>query len=118
MRVRLLSRPPSERWSARQRTQRSQSLLRLLERLVDAEVRDLKAEWVHPNELVRHVASDDEIDLRHVRLVATFRPCSRRVQQLLKRHGCLVWRVPDLGQADVLNGNVHLVLRRICEERF
>src|SRR3954470_23483184 len=110
MRVRLLSRPPSERWSARQRTQRSQSLLRLLERLVDAEVRDLKAKWVHPNELVRHMSSDDEVELRHVRLVAALRPGSRRVQQLLKRHGCLVRRVPDFRQADVLNGDVHLVL--------
>src|SRR4051812_10511767 len=118
MRVRPRTRQRSETSSARQRTQRSQSLLRLLERLVDAEVRDLKAEWVHANELIRHVASNDEIQLRHVRLVATFRPCSRRVQQLLKRHGCLVRRVPNLGQAGVLNGNVPLVLRRVCEEGF
>src|SRR3954465_9340022 len=118
MRGRPRSRPRSETSSARQRTQRSQSLLRLLERLVDTEVRDLKAEWVHPNELVRHVSSDDEIELRHVCLVPTFGPCSGRVQQLLKGHGCLVRRVPDLRQADVLNGDVHLVLRRIREEGF
>src|SRR3954467_6841603 len=118
MRGRPRSRPRSETSSARQRTQRSQSSLRLLERLIYAEVRDLKAEWVHPNELVRHVSSDDEIELRDVRLVPTFRPCSRRVQQFLKRHGCLVRRIPDFRQADVLNGDVHLVLRRICKEGF
>src|SRR4051812_12247137 len=116
MRVRPRSRPRSETSSARQRTQRSQSLLRLLECLIDAEIRNLKAEWVHPNELVRHVSSDDEVELRHVRLVPTFRPCSGRVQQLLKGDGCLVGRVPDLGQADVLNGDVYLVFRRIREE--
>src|SRR3954465_5638371 len=118
MRGRPRSRPRSETSSARQRTQRSQSSLRLLERLIYAEVRDLKAEWVHPKELVRHVASDDEIELRHVCLVPTFRPCSGRVQQLRTPHGCLTGGVPDLRHADVLNGDVHLVLRRIGEEGF
>ena len=31
--------------------------LRLLERLIDAEVRDLQTERIHPHELVRHVVA-------------------------------------------------------------
>jgi hypothetical protein len=43
-------------------------LLALLERLIDAEIADLKTERIHANELVRHMVAQREIDLRDERL--------------------------------------------------
>ena len=63
------SRPPG--------TRRSRSSASLLERLIDAEVRDLKAQRIDPHELVRHVVAQDEIDLRDVGLAGSARAASR-----------------------------------------
>ena len=60
---------------------RSRSSAPLLERLIDAEVRDLEAQRVDTDELVRHVLAQDEIDLRDVGFavpfVTAYRACSR-----------------------------------------
>ena len=42
----------------------------LLEGLIHAEVRDLKAQRVHSNEPVRHGVAQDEVDLEHVGFAA------------------------------------------------
>ncbi len=56
----------------------------LLEGLVDAKVGNLKPERIHPNERVRDVRPQDEIDLGHVRFARPFVPCARCVEHLLK----------------------------------
>src|SRR6185295_10841123 len=61
--VRPPARRPPGRWSAPPGTRRWQSLLALLERLIDAEIADLKTERIYTNELVRHVVAEREIDL-------------------------------------------------------
>src|SRR5436190_13181619 len=116
------ARPPAKRplgrWSAPPGTRRWRSLLALLERLIDAEIADLKAERIHANELVRHMVAQREIDLRDERLARAFLPGPGRIQQLLKAHRRLVRGLGHFAEAHVLNDDVDLVGGWVREERF
>src|SRR5262245_10799440 len=103
-------------WSRRQGTRHSQSLLGLLERLIHTKVGDLKPQWIDAHELVRHVLTDDEIDLRDEGLARPLVTRSRRVQHLLKAHRRLVGWLRKLTQAHVLDDDVHLVGRGIRQK--
>src|SRR5437870_3803524 len=57
-----------------------------------------------------------EINLRNVGLAGALRTRARRVQDLLKGNRRLVGWLRQLAQADVLDGYVDLVSRRVGEE--
>src|SRR5262245_23595498 len=90
----------------------------ILECLVDAEICDLQTEWIDANEVVGDLVPEHEVDLRHVRLPAALSPRTRRVQDLLERHGGLEWRCRELAEAHVVNDDVHFVCGRVCQEHF
>ena len=89
----------------------SRSSPSVLEGLVHAEVPDLEAERVHPDELVRDVVAKHEIHLGDQRLTAAFVSGAGRVGHPLKCHRRLVWRLRQLAEADVLNDHVDLIGR-------
>src|SRR5258705_11770320 len=101
--VRQRARPPAGTPSARPGMPCSQSSPCLLERLIDAEVRDLQPQRIDPHELVRHVVAHDEINLGDVGLALAFDAFPWGVEDLLKRDGHLVLRLRQLTDTDVLH---------------
>ena len=97
---------------------RSQSSARLLECLIDPEVRDLQAERIHANERVGHVVAEDEIDLGDVRFSGALMAGSWRVEHLLEVDRRLERGRRQFAQADVLNDDVDLVGGGVRQERF
>jgi hypothetical protein len=64
------------------------------------------------------VIAHHEIDLGDVGLTRAFDARARGVEHLLEGHRCLVWRLRELAQADVLHDDIDLVGGRGRQERF
>jgi len=90
----------------------------LIERLVDAEIGDLHAEWVHPNERIRHSVAQRELHLRDIRFVFSFLPRPLAVIALFEvDRGPVRWRC-QLGKRDVLDTHVDVIRAGICQEQL
>src|SRR5205823_4838561 len=94
------------------------SLPRVLERLIDPEVRDLKAKRVDANEAVWYRIPHHEIDLGDVGFALALLSRSRRNVPLLEIDRRLVRRLVEFGERHVLDIDVDLIARGLREEVF